>query len=171
MKAIKSILLGSLALAGTLGASSAFATQWFVGGGTTGTSTVGPGPTNVTFAGNNFPCTSTFTVQDVGGAATVIAASFSGSAVCSAIKATNLPWVISAPVRSTNPSGNPVWSGTVSGVSVSALGFFTCSGNVAINVTGTNPTPTATNAHITGSLGVCGVSSGDLSTSPIITGT
>ncbi|KRE88949.1 hypothetical protein ASG87_05150 [Frateuria sp. Soil773] len=170
MKAIKSILLGSLVLAGTLGASSSFATQWFVGGSANGTSTVGPGPTNVTFAGNNFPCTSTFTVQDVGGAASVIAASFSGSAVCKAIKATNLPWAISAPARGSS-GGNPTWTATVSDVSVAALGFFTCSGSVAINVIGTNPTPTATNAHITGSLGVCGVSSGDLSTNPIITGT
>ena len=157
MKAIKSLVLGSLVLASTLGASSAFA-QWTVGGSSSGTSIVGPGPTNLSFLGISYPCTGTFTVQATAGSAVVTAASFSGSAVCTSIKANNLPWAISA------PSGSGPWTGTVSGVNVTAAGIFNCSGSASIKV------DTSGNASFSGSLGVCAISSGSLPSSPKVAG-
>ncbi|HWB36045.1 hypothetical protein [Fulvimonas soli] len=168
MNAIKSLLLGSLVMAGTLGAPAAFATQWSVGGSTTGTSIIGPGPTSVSFLGIAYPCTSTFTVESVSGVAKVTAASFTGSSVCNAIHANNLPWAISAP---TAVSGStPTWTATVSGVSVVAAGIFTCSGTATIKVVGDDSVPTSTHVNLSGSLGVCTVNSGDLTTSPIVKG-
>jgi len=158
MKTIKSLLLGLLVLAGTLGASSAFA-QWTVGGSSSGTSIIGAGPTNLSYLGASFPCTSTFTVVDTAGSAKVTAASFTGSAVCTSIKANNLPWQISAPV------GNGPWTGTVMGVNVTAAGVFNCSGNASISVT--KPGGAVT---LSGSLGVCAISSGSLPSSPVVQG-
>ncbi|MDO1528959.1 hypothetical protein QMK61_08990 [Fulvimonas sp. R45] len=157
MKAIKSLVLGSLILAGTLGASSAFA-QWTVGGSSSGTSIVGAGPTNLSFLGISYPCTGTFTVQVTSGVAVVTAASFTGSSVCTSIKANRLPWMISA------PSGSGPWTGTVSGINVTAAGIFNCSGNasIAVNANG--------DASFSGSLGVCAISSGTLPSSPKING-
>lgn len=157
MKNIKSLLVAAVALAGAMGASSAFA-QWTVGGSSSGTSIVGPGPTNLSFLGANFPCTSTFTVQVSGGVMEVTAASFTGSAVCTSIKANNLPWAVSA------PSGSGPWTATVTGVNVTAAGIFNCSGNASIKL------DTSGNASFSGSLGVCGISSGALATNPKVAG-
>lgn len=157
MKTIKSLLLASVVLTGTLGATSAFA-QWTVGGSSSGTSIVGPGPTNLSFLGIAYPCTGTFTVQDTSGTMMVTAASFTGSAVCTSIKANRLPWPVSA------PAGSGPWTGTVSGINVTAAGIFNCSGNASIAV------DTSGNASFSGSLGLCAISSGSLPTSPKVAG-
>jgi len=162
MKTVKSMMMGLLVLAGTLGASSAFA-QWTVGGSlgspTPVTSIVGPGPTNLSLLGISYPCTSTFTVVDTAGSAKVTAATFTGSAVCTSIKANNLPWQISAPV------GSGPWTGTVMGVNVTASGLFNCSGSVPISVT--KPAGLVT---LSGSLGLCAISSGSLPSAPAVQG-
>lgn len=109
--ASKNLALAGLALAGVMGLSqSALAYT------PSGSNPAGPGGTNLTVFGQSFPCFSTFTVNVVGGNATVTAATFTGgSAVCPHITANNLPWTIGA-ASATGTAG--IYTATISGISV-----------------------------------------------------
>lgn len=84
------------------------------------------GPTTAGYLGNNVPCSANFSVSVSGGVASVTAASFSGSAACSGIVASNLPWAMTPGAYSgANPpfAGAPtltptLWSVTISGARI-----------------------------------------------------
>lgn len=168
MNKTKSAILSALAMASPLVAAPAMASHWEVwsasGWSQSGTS-IFHGPTTASVVGNPIPCSNaTFTMSVSGGVATVIAATFSGSAACTAIKVNNLPWSVAAPVAI---AGSTSVSTTIGGINI-VIGTppTTCTGSVGGVVSNANPNnsgvtpPTANNFTFAGSLaGGCGVSS------------
>lgn len=161
--------------------ASASAFDYWVGSAGTlnGTSTVS-GPTNASYNGLSVPCTASFTVVDTNGAGKVTAASFSGSAACTAIVACNLPWLLGQAVTPPPPpfDGKPLAASGVANntringvcVKIPAPINQTCTGTV--NGTLTNSPNTFT---FTGTLaaspgpGTCTVNSrGNLTPSPAL---
>ena len=165
--AIRTVLLGTLAAAGALAAAPAPAAPWMLGGSTTGSGIVGPGPVVIGLPGGSYPCTATLAVTDLGGAPRVTAVTLTGSAPCTALHASGLPWQVSAPVPIAG-APTPLWSGTV--LAATLAGPVTCSGHLAMQVIGDDPVPVSTHAVVAGTLGACTVASGGLPTDPVLAG-
>ncbi|MEH6417473.1 hypothetical protein [Pseudomonas sp. CGJS7] len=130
MSKFKTSLLTLVSAMAVFGASSASAASYEIWNGSawvnSGTSHF-TGPTTAVYSGIQAPCNADFTVVLSGGAASVTAASFSGSSTCAGITASNLPWPLSAPSAYSGPnpvfSGSPtltpaLWSVTISGVRI-----------------------------------------------------
>jgi len=112
MQILKSIIASILTAAGVLSISAASAYT------PTGTPPAGPGPTNLFYAGINFPCTGNFTIT-VGqqppppahAPASVSVATFGTNALCVSITPMNLPWLIGAAT-----GGPSIYTAPVTGV-------------------------------------------------------
>ncbi|RUL80055.1 hypothetical protein [Dyella choica] len=144
----KALVFGSMLAAGALSASSAFAYH----ANPVNTTFTATGPTSMTALGVPIPCTSTFVlVTDGSGNVRVTAASFSGSRVCSDLKAMNLPWTVSI---------SSLTIATIQGVSVTTPFGMRCAGNVGATVDNSKSEIT-----LNGSLGTCTVN-GTLSVTP-----
>ncbi|HEX7814363.1 hypothetical protein [Dyella sp.] len=151
MKAqFKALTMACIMAAGTIAAAPAFAAH------ATPVSTTfsATGPTSLSVLGVPVPCTSNFVlVTDASGNVTVTQATFSGSATCTSVHATGLPW--SASFSSTTAA-------TISGVSVSTP-FGSCSGSVGVAINNA-----ASQISLSGTLGICSVS-GTLTVAPTFT--
>lgn len=144
MLKLKYAALAALALAGSFGASSAFAAGYEIWNGSSwvrsGTVTLS-GPTTATYLGNTVPCTSAFTLTlsyDAGTGvqtAQVTGASFTGSGACTGITKV-LPWSVSAPSALSDPSVLL----TISGINIHfPAPPQTCTGSVTAQVPNANP--------------------------------
>jgi hypothetical protein len=168
MSTFKHVLVGTLAVASMLAASTSFAASYSrVGGAGSSDFT---GKTSATVLFNTLPCNSAKLTVNVtaGGAASVTAADFETrapgtvgySAACDAITSNGLPWTISPPTSDAGPGNVKVNSVSVT---IPALGA-TCPGNV---------TGTLNNSGVfsfSGALGLCTVNSVSphLSSSPVV---
>lgn len=129
MSKLKQSFLALVTAAAVCGAGSASAASFELWNGSawvnTGSVTF-TGPTTASYLGIAVPCNATFNVNVSGGTATVGSASFSGSAACSGITASNLPWAMTpGAYGGANPpfAGAPtltptLWSVSISGVRI-----------------------------------------------------
>lgn len=108
---LKHSILALVSAAALCGAGTASASSFELWNGSawvnSGTVTF-TGSTTASYLGIGVPCSANFTVNLAGGVATVTAASFSGSAACSGIVASNLPWSM---VGSAYSGANPPFAG------------------------------------------------------------
>lgn len=171
MSTFKHVLVGTLAVASMLAASTSFAASYSRVGGAGSSDFIGK--TSATVVLNTLPCNSAKLTVNVtaSGTASVTAADFETrapgttgySAACDAITSNGLPWTISPPTADTAvlPSTNV----TVNSVSVTIPALSaTCSGNVngALDNSGV--------FSFNGTLGACTVKSVSphLSSSPVV---
>ncbi|ALN83961.1 hypothetical protein IEQ11_02875 [Lysobacter capsici] len=175
MSKLKNSLLALATAAAVFGASSASAASfelWNGSGWTNTGSLTFFGPTTASYLGIAVPCNASFTVTVSGGAASVTAASFSGSSACTGITAYNLPWAMTPSAYSgANPpfSGSPtltptLWSVAISGVRIyipAPLNVYcpSSTGSGSINgVLDSTSTATQNNQFVfKGALGACSV--------------
>ena len=149
MKAqFKALAMACVMAAGTIVAAPAFAYH-ATPVNTTFTAT---GATSLSVSGLTIPCTSTFVlVTDAAGNVSVTQATFSGSALCTSLSASQLPWSVTL---------TGLTSATINNVKVSNI-LATCTGNAAATI-GTNT------ITLGGPLGSCSVA-GTLNISPAFT--
>lgn len=106
MSTRKAFVHSTLIAAGIFGSAGASAFDYVEGGSLNGTTTAA-GP--VTFLCGGvivMPCNAALTIVGSGGSASVTAASFSGSAACSAIASLNLPWSMGKPLGALGVANN-----------------------------------------------------------------
>jgi len=147
MKAqFKALAMACVMAAGTIVAAPVFAAT----ASPVNTTFTATGATNLSIAGINVPCTSTFVlVTDGSGNVSVTQATFSGGGLCSSVHANSLPWSVSLPTTTT---------AVINNVNVSAS-IFTCSGNA-------NATIGNSSITLTGQISSACSASGTLSISP-----